>query len=165
MGIIIKSSFLAGPTTTNCRAVNCRPRITDCLNRQKVIIYVEDRQSMQTSSRAQKVNTVVTVSHRKFVRLVWIFLLLHVKHALQTLIHSAKCPSTFDQDGKIYHCNILLKQCTNFNTLANSFSQQCVITSHFKLHVENLLLWNIYHKQIPSCDITVTKCANMLYTV
>lgn len=100
MGLVVKSSFLAGPTTTNCRVLNWRPRITDCLNRQKVIICVEDRQSMQTSSHAQRVNTVVTVSHRKFVILVWIFLLLHVKHALTTLIHSAKCPSTFDQDGK-----------------------------------------------------------------
>lgn len=99
MGLIVKFSFLAGPTTTNCRAVNCRPRITDCLNRQKVIIYVEDRQSMQTLSRAQKVNSVVTVSHRKFVILFRVFLLLHIKHALKTLIHNAKCPFTFDQDG------------------------------------------------------------------
>lgn len=99
MGLIVKFSFLAGPTTTNCRAVNCRSRITDCPSRQKVIIYVDDRQSMQTLSRAQKVNSVVTVLHRQFVILFWVFLLLHVKHALKTLIHNAKCPSTFDQDA------------------------------------------------------------------
>lgn len=84
MGLIVKFSFLDEPTTPNWRAINCRPRITDCLNRQKVLIYVEDRQSMQPLSRAQKVNKVVTVSHRKFVILFWIFLLLLIKHALKT---------------------------------------------------------------------------------
>lgn len=45
------------------------------------------------------------------------------------------------------------------------FPSSLLLQATSELLIENVPLWNIFHRQISSCDITVTKCANILYTV
>lgn len=51
---------------------------------------------------------------------------------------------------KIYHCNILLKQCTIFNTLSNSFFFSSVLLQATSSSVLNICHFGIYTSKYPA---------------